>query len=75
MEALRRVKHNTIESRLLNSRGLPNFNLNFYVINNVGDYAGVGMYSPEDRSQYSVCTENGAELMDFETLLEGSPSD
>jgi N4-(beta-N-acetylglucosaminyl)-L-asparaginase len=75
MAALRRVKHNTIESRLQNSRGLPNFNINFYVINNVGDYAGVGMYAPESRSQYSVCTENGAELMDFEPLLEGSPSD
>lgn len=75
MEALRRVKRNTIEPRLLNGRGLPNFNINFYVINNVGDYAGVGMYAPEDRSQYSVCTENGAELMAFEPLLEGSPSD
>ena len=75
MEALRRIKHNTIESRLLSSRGLPNFNINFYVINNVGDYAGVGMYAPENRSQYSVCTENGTELMEFETLLEGSPSD
>jgi len=75
MEALRRVKRNTIEARLLNNRGMPNFNINFYVINNVGDYAGVGMYAPEDRSQYSVCTENGAELMDFEPLLEGSPVD
>jgi len=74
MEALRRVKNNTIESRLLNGRGLPNFNINFYVINNVGDYAGVGMYAPEGRSQFSVCTENGAELLAFEPLLEGSPS-
>ena len=75
MEALRRVKHNTIEKRLLNSRGLPNFNINFYVINNVGDYAGVGMYAPENRSQFAVCTENGAELMNFEPLLEGAPGD
>jgi len=74
MEALRRVRNNTIESRLLNDRGLPNFNINFYVINNVGDYAGVGMYAPENRSQFSVCTENGAELMAFEPLLEGSAS-
>ncbi len=72
MEALRRIKHNTIEPRLLNNRGMPNFNVNFYVINNVGDYAGVGMYAPEDRSQFSVCTENGAELKKFEPLLEGS---
>jgi N4-(beta-N-acetylglucosaminyl)-L-asparaginase len=75
MEALRRIKNNTIEPRLLNKRGMPNFNINFYVINNVGEYAGVGMYAPEDRSQYSVCTENGAELLKFEALLEGSADD
>lgn len=75
MEALRRIKTNTIEARLLNDRGMPNFNINFYIINNVGDYAGVGMYAPEDRSQFSVCTENGATLMNFEPLLEGGPSD
>lgn len=75
MAALRRIRDNTIEARLLNSRGQPNFNINFYVINNVGDYAGVGMYSPDNRSQYSVCTENGAELMAFEPLFEGSPND
>ena len=75
MEALRRVRRNTIEPRLLNSLGRPNFNINFYVINRVGDYAGVGMYAPEGRSQYSVCTENGAELLKFEPLFDGSPSD
>ena len=75
MSALRRIRHNTIEPRLLNGRGMPNFNVKFYVINNVGDYAGVAMYSPESRSQYSVCTENGAELLNLEPLLEGSPTD
>src|ERR1700752_4948952 len=33
MEALRRIKANTIEKRLQNSRGEPNFNINFYVLN------------------------------------------
>ena len=32
MEALKRIKANTIEKRLLNSRGEPNFNINFYVL-------------------------------------------
>lgn len=72
MEALRRIRANTIEPRLLNDRGLPNFNINFYVINKAGDYAGVGMYAPDGRDRYAVCTENGAELMPFEPLLEGS---
>ncbi len=75
MEALRRIRNHTIEPRLLNDRGMPNFNINFYVINNVGNYAGVGMYAPEDRSQFAVCTENGARLEKFEPLLEGSAAD
>src|SRR6185503_14609406 len=33
IEALRRVQNNTVEKRLLNSRGLPNFYVTFYVIN------------------------------------------
>jgi len=74
MEALRRIQHNTIEPRLLNDRGLPNFNINFYVLNRAGDYAGVGMYAPSGRDRYAVCTENGGELKDFEPLLEGTAS-
>ena len=73
MEALRRIRDNTIEPRLLNDRGLPSFNINFYVLNKVGEFAGVGMYAPDGRSQYAVCTENGGELLNFEPLLEGAP--
>jgi N4-(beta-N-acetylglucosaminyl)-L-asparaginase len=68
LEALRRVKENTIEKRLLNERGLPNFGLSFYALNAKGEYAGVAMYGG---GQYAVCTENGAELRDLEPLLEG----
>ncbi len=75
MEALRRIKGNTIEPRLLNKRGMPNFDIKFYVINSVGDYAGVAMYASEDSSKFSVCTENGAELLKLEPLLEGSAED
>src|SRR5205823_731622 len=45
IDALRRVKANTIEKRLLNSRGNPNFGLNFYIVNAAGEYAGVSMYA------------------------------
>ena len=41
MEALRRVQKNTVEKRLLNGRGLPNFGLNFYIVNKKGEHAGV----------------------------------
>lgn len=72
MEALRRIREATIESRLLNDRGLPNFNVTFYIINRQGDFAGVSLYAPDDQSVYSVCTESGARHERLEALLEGS---
>ena len=75
MEALRRIRSNTIEKRLQNSRGLPRFNVSFYILNKVGDFAGVALYAPTDRSTYAVCTESGARLEALEPLLEGSPRD
>lgn len=72
MEALRRVQANTVEKRLLNDRGLPAFNLRFFVLNKKGEYAGVAMYASGETA-YGVCTENGAEERPLEGLLEGSP--
>ncbi len=72
LEALRRIKANTIEKRLLNERGEPNFNVNFYVIDKQGRHAGVAMYAPNDRSQFAVCDENGARLERLEPLLAGT---
>ena len=74
MEALKRVQHNTVEARLLNSRGLPAFDLRFFVLNKSGDYAGVAMYGAGERT-FAVCTENGAESLPLEGLLDGSPTD
>jgi N4-(beta-N-acetylglucosaminyl)-L-asparaginase len=67
LAALKRVQKNTVEKRLLNSRGLPNFGLNFYVLNARGEHAGVSMYA----STYAVCTENGAQTLPTEALLPG----
>jgi N4-(beta-N-acetylglucosaminyl)-L-asparaginase len=69
LDALRRVRTNTVEQRLLNDRGLPSFGLNFYIINARGDHAGVSMYP----ARYAVCTENGAETLATVALLEGRP--
>ena len=44
MEALRRIRANTVEKRLLNSKGNPNFNVKFYVLNRRGEFAGVSLY-------------------------------
>ncbi|HEY0874533.1 MAG TPA: N(4)-(beta-N-acetylglucosaminyl)-L-asparaginase [Vicinamibacterales bacterium] len=75
LEALKRIKANTIP-RLLNKRGEPNFNINFYIVNRKGEYAGVAMYSPErNRGRFAVCDENGARHENSEPLLPGSPTD
>lgn len=74
MEALRRVKENTVEKRLLNERGLPNFGLSFYALNKKGEYAGVSMYATET-STFALCTENGPESVPFEPFLEGKATD
>jgi N4-(beta-N-acetylglucosaminyl)-L-asparaginase len=73
LEALRRIKANTIEKRLLNGRGEPNFNINFYMLNKKGEYAGVAMYSPSARPQrFAVCDEKGPRLEVCEPLLQGT---
>jgi N4-(beta-N-acetylglucosaminyl)-L-asparaginase len=74
MDALKRIKANTVEKRLLNVKGEPNFGINFYILNAQGEYAAVGMYGGE-RARYAVCTENGAQLLPIEGLLQGSPAD
>jgi N4-(beta-N-acetylglucosaminyl)-L-asparaginase len=71
LETLRRVAANTIEKRLLNSRGRPNFGLDFYVLNAKGEHAGVGMYP----SRYAICTENGAQTLPTVSLFDGRPED
>jgi len=71
MEALRRILDNTVEKRLLNERGLPAFNVNFYIVDKSGEHAGVALYADPTESRYAVCTENGAELAAVEALLEG----
>jgi N4-(beta-N-acetylglucosaminyl)-L-asparaginase len=72
LTALKRVQASTVEKRLLNSRGLPNFGLTFYVLNKRGDYAGVAMYGG---AQFAVCDERGPRLEPVEPLLQGQAGD
>ena len=73
LDALRRIRDNTIEERLLNSRGEPAFNVRFFALDKQHRYAGVQMYGGGEG--YAICSENGAELIDFDYLLEGAPTD
>ena len=65
MDALRRVRANTLEKRLLTDTGDPDFQLDFYILNAKGEYAGVAMY----RSRYAICTENGPQTLDVDALI------
>ena len=69
MEALKRIKANTIEKRLLNADGSPGFNINFYIVNTRGDYAGVAMYNEDGRGEFAVCDEKGPRTEKSEPLL------
>ncbi len=72
LEACRRVKANTVEKRLLNSRGEPNFGVNFYMLNAKGEYAGVSMYPG---ASFALCTESGPQTLPCEPLLQGKAED
>lgn len=71
LTAVKRIQKNTVEKRLLNKRGLPNFNVKFYIVNTRGDHAAVALYE----SEYAVCTENGPQTLKMEALLPGQPED
>jgi N4-(beta-N-acetylglucosaminyl)-L-asparaginase len=76
LEALRRVKADTVERRLLTADGEPAFGLTFYVLARSGEYAGVSMWGEQAGRprQFAVCTENGPELLPCDSLLGRSPT-
>jgi len=77
MAALARVKAATVEKRLLDKNGLPNFQLVFYVLTKKGEYAGVSMWGEESGKpeRFAVCSESGPALVACEPLHEGAPAE
>jgi len=75
ISACKRIVANTIEKRLLNSRGQPNFNVSFYALNVKGEHAGVSPYSRSGRQtlRYAVCDADGPRLEPMEGLFAESP--
>ncbi|MHB8523212.1 MAG: N(4)-(beta-N-acetylglucosaminyl)-L-asparaginase [Limisphaerales bacterium] len=85
MEALRRIRANTVEKRLRKANGDPNFNVSFYILNARGEHAGVAMYGENEEERgyagqtdaqfvlYSYCDENGPRTVRCEPLLPGTP--
>jgi len=68
LEALKRIKANTIEKRLLNDQGNPNFSIQFYALNAKGEYGATSMYA----GKYAFCTEQGPQTADTAFLLQGN---
>ncbi len=56
MEAMKRMKANTIEKRLLGEDGLPNFGMEYYALDAKGRYAGC---STNKNGRFAVCDESG----------------
>jgi N4-(beta-N-acetylglucosaminyl)-L-asparaginase len=75
IEGLKRIRANTIEKRLRKANGDPNFNVNFYVLNTKGEYAGVSMYDEKSNINYAVCTEEGAKALSCEPFLKGTATE
>jgi N4-(beta-N-acetylglucosaminyl)-L-asparaginase len=77
MAALKRVVANTVEKRLLNGRGKPNFDVNYYIVNAKGDYAGVSLYelSEKEAVRFAICTEDGPRTLQSEAMFAGAPRD
>jgi N4-(beta-N-acetylglucosaminyl)-L-asparaginase len=68
MKVMERVLAMT-EKRLLNDRGRPYFDLNFYAINKKGELAGACAY---EGSSYAVCDAQGPRLVKSAYLFERS---
>lgn len=75
LAALERVVANTVEKRLLNARGKPNFNLVYYAVNVQGEHAVVSLYesSGKEPARYALCTEDGPRTLPTEALFPGTP--
>jgi N4-(beta-N-acetylglucosaminyl)-L-asparaginase len=70
--ACKRIAANTIEKRLLNSRGLPNFDMSFYALDKQRRYAGVSFY---DNGSFAICNANGAQTFKMEPIYPGQATE
>ena len=66
--ALERVVDWTVEDRLLNERGRPNFGLNYYAVNKKGQFGGASIYAG---AQFAVHDGTESRLVDSAYIFEG----
>ncbi len=69
LEALRRIVTFTVEPRLRNAEGRPNFNVNYYAVNKNGEYGGAAIWSG---ARFAVCVDGDSRHEDSAFLYERS---
>jgi N4-(beta-N-acetylglucosaminyl)-L-asparaginase len=76
LEALRRIKTSTVDRRLLTPRGLPAFQVKFYVVDKRGRFAGAALYATVagKPASFALCTEHGPETRPCDGLLNDLPA-
>jgi N4-(beta-N-acetylglucosaminyl)-L-asparaginase len=67
LEALRRIVHVTVEARLLDEDGRPNFNVNYYAVNKAGEYGGAAIWAG---ARFAVNVDGAARHEDSAYLFE-----
>ena len=67
LEALRRIVHVTVESRLKGDDGRPNFSVNYYAVNKNGEYGGAAIWSG---ARYAVSVDGASRHEDSAYLFE-----
>jgi len=67
LEALSRIVHYTVEPRLLDDDGKPNFNVNFYAVNKQGEHGAAAIWSGR---QHAVFDAKGNRRQDSAYLFE-----
>jgi len=67
LEALRRIVTHTVEPRLLDEQGRPNFGVNYYAVNKKGEYAGAAIFSG---ARFAVSVDGNTRLEDSAHLFE-----
>jgi N4-(beta-N-acetylglucosaminyl)-L-asparaginase len=66
MAALKRIVEQTVDPRLLDDQGRPNFNVHFYVLAKSGRHAGVAL---RGGGRYAVCDGRGARHVPVDGLF------
>ena len=67
LEALRRIVHVTVESRLLGDDGRPSFNVSYYAVNKNGEYGGAAIYAG---ARFAVSVDGDSRHEDSAYLFE-----